>query len=192
LRTAAYIKAIEVKNNIGCANLDNITSISAGYGDIAFKDITARFAYINRECCGFRLLDNSLGERCAGATLSPEQARIFLDTVAGERLEALYTAALAVGLRMGEALGLRWDDIDLERRLLTVNRILERIGRGTKSTLQLVEPKTASSRRTVNLCRPLQPRHCGHIASASLRSGLRRGQDGAWGPCIPVQRRHAA
>ena len=30
----------------------------------------------------------------------------------GERLQALYTVALSLGLRMGEALGLRWPDID--------------------------------------------------------------------------------
>jgi integrase len=52
---------------------------------------------------------------------------------------------------MGEALGLHWEDINLERRTLTVNRILERIGRGSGSTLQFVEPKTSRSRRTVTL-----------------------------------------
>jgi integrase len=82
--------------------------------------------------------------------LSPEQARAFLDAAKGEQLGALYTVALSLGLRMGEALGLRWQDIDFERRVLTVNRILERIGRGQGSTLQLVEPKTSRSRRTVN------------------------------------------
>ena len=98
-----------------------------------------------------KLVDSPRVERFEGATLSPEQARGFLVAAAGERLEALYVAALAVGLRMGETLGLRWTDIDLDRRILTVNRILERIGRGTRSTLQFVEPKTSRSRRTVNL-----------------------------------------
>jgi integrase len=98
-----------------------------------------------------KLVDSPRVERFEGATLSPEQARVFLDAAAGERLEALYTAALAVGLRMGEALGLRWADLDLDRRVLSVNRILERIGRGNGSTLQFVEPKTSRSRRTVNL-----------------------------------------
>ena len=60
----------------------------------------------------------------------------FPDAAKGERLEALYTVALSLGLRMGEALGLRWQYIDFERRVLTVNRILERIGRGEGSTLQ--------------------------------------------------------
>src|SRR5262249_9343453 len=83
--------------------------------------------------------------------LSPKEAREFLDAAQSERFEALYTVALSLGLRMGEALGLRWQDVDFERRTLTVKRILERIGRGEGSTLQLVEPKTTRSRRTVNL-----------------------------------------
>ena len=98
-----------------------------------------------------KLVDGPRVERFEGKMLSPEQARAFLDAAKGERLEALYTVALSLGLRMGEALGLRWQDIDFERRMLTVNRILERIGRGQGSTLQLVEPKTSRSRRTVNL-----------------------------------------
>ena len=90
-------------------------------------------------------------ERFEGKTLTLEQARQFLDAAKAERLSALYVAALSLGLRMGEALGLRWQDIDFERRTLTVNRILERIGRGEGSKLQLVEPRTSRSRRTVNL-----------------------------------------
>jgi hypothetical protein len=35
--------------------------------------------------------------------LSPEQARAFLDAAKGERLEALYTVALSLGVQMGEA-----------------------------------------------------------------------------------------
>jgi integrase len=118
---------------------------------------------ILRKALGQALKDGLLGRNVAklvdgprvshfeSQTLSPEQARAFLDAAKGERFEALYAAALAVGLRMGEALGLRWQDVDLDRRTLTVNRILERIGRGQGSTLQLVEPKTSRSRRTVNL-----------------------------------------
>jgi integrase len=34
--------------------------------------------------------------------------------IAGDRLEALYLAALGTGLRQGELLALRWQDIDLE------------------------------------------------------------------------------
>ena len=65
------------------------------------------------------------------------------------RLEAFWVLALATGLRRGELLGLRWDDIDLDARLLHVRRALQRTGGG----LRFVEPKTASSVRAVILPR---------------------------------------
>lgn len=46
--------------------------------------------------------------------LSSDEARQFLAAIRGDRLEALYTVALALGLRQGEALGLRWQDLDLD------------------------------------------------------------------------------
>jgi integrase len=47
------------------------------------------------------------------ATLSPEQARRFLDAVKGDRLEALYVLALTAGMREGELFGLRWAEVNL-------------------------------------------------------------------------------
>jgi integrase len=79
--------------------------------------------------------------------MTPEQARVFLDAARGHRHEALYTVALAVGLRQGEALGLRWEDIDLDAGTLAVRHALQRVG----GKLQLVEPKTRLSRRTIAL-----------------------------------------
>lgn len=52
--------------------------------------------------------------------LTPEQARKLIQTVQGDRLEALYTVALALGLRRGEALGMRWQDVDLDKGILSV------------------------------------------------------------------------
>src|SRR5205814_7204003 len=45
---------------------------------------------------------------------SAEQARAFLAHVKGDRLSALYLLALTTGMRRGELLGLRWEDVDLE------------------------------------------------------------------------------
>jgi integrase len=56
--------------------------------------------------------------------------------------------ALAAGLRQGEALGLHWQDVDLDAGTLRVRVALQRLeGRG----LQTVEPKTARSRRSIAL-----------------------------------------
>jgi integrase len=42
--------------------------------------------------------------------LEDQQARTFLEAINGNRLETLFTVALSLGLRRGEALGLRWQD----------------------------------------------------------------------------------
>jgi integrase len=80
--------------------------------------------------------------------LDSEQARKFLDAASGEKVEALLVLSLTAGLRMGEALGLRWPDIDLDAKTLRVNRQLQRIRNG--GGLVFSEPKNAS-RRTVDL-----------------------------------------
>ena len=82
-----------------------------------------------------------------------EAERLF-EVISGERLEALYVLALTTGLRRGELLALRWDDIDFGSRQLRVCRAMQRVG----GKLQVVEPKTGSSRRTVVLPR-LAVRH---------------------------------
>ena len=56
--------------------------------------------------------------------LSPEQARALLEAAREDRMEALYVLAVHCGLRQGELLGLRWDDVDLEGGTLMVRRTL--------------------------------------------------------------------
>ena len=49
-----------------------------------------------------------------GRMLTPQEARRLLQVVADDRLEAFYLVLLTAGLRRGEALGLRWVDLDLD------------------------------------------------------------------------------
>jgi integrase len=80
--------------------------------------------------------------------LDSEQARKFLDAASGEKFEALYVLSLTTGLRMGEALGLKWTDIDLDAETLRVNRQLQRMRKdgGKAGNLVFSEPKNASRR----------------------------------------------
>ncbi len=80
--------------------------------------------------------------------LDASQAAAFLEAARGDRFEALYVLCLMCGLRQGEALALRWQDIDLEGATLRVNRQLQRVRGG--GGLRFSEPKNAS-RRTVGL-----------------------------------------
>jgi integrase len=81
------------------------------------------------------------------SVFTPVEAAAFLDAVRGDRLEALYGVVLALGLRQGEALGLRWEDVDLDGRRLVVANALQRVD----GKLALVPPKTRRSRRTIEL-----------------------------------------
>lgn len=92
-----------------------------------------------------RLVDRPRVQRKPISPLTPDEARTFLGGVRGHRLEALFSVALALGLRQGEALGLRWDDIDFNAGTLRVSHQLQRID----GRLTLVPPKTDKSRRTL-------------------------------------------
>jgi integrase len=86
--------------------------------------------------------------------LSIVEVKNLLRVIKGERLEALYVLALTTGLRSGELVALRWDDVDLRSRQLHVRRTIRRIDR----KLQVVELKTRPALRTVMLPR-LAVRH---------------------------------
>ena len=77
-----------------------------------------------------------------------EQAGRFLKAVMSHRHEALFTAALGIGLRSGECSALRWSDVDLEKGTVTVAHTLQR---EKKNGLVLMPPKSAKSRRTIEL-----------------------------------------
>jgi integrase len=54
-------------------------------------------------------------DRVEPAIWTLEQARRFLGAVRGDELEGLWRLALVTGMRRGELLGLRWDDVDTDR-----------------------------------------------------------------------------
>jgi integrase len=79
--------------------------------------------------------------------LTPAQVKVILETARGRPIFPIATMALASGMRRGELLALRWQDIDLDRAKVTVARSLEQ----TKAGLRFKEPKTVHGRRTISL-----------------------------------------
>jgi integrase len=79
--------------------------------------------------------------------LTPEQVKALLEAARGDRLEALYLLAISTGLRQGELLALKWEDVELEDAVLRVRRTLTR----TRGRVALGPPKTNNSRRSVGL-----------------------------------------
>jgi hypothetical protein len=89
------------------------------------------------------------GVRPSVAVWTPAQLTEFLDYVKDDRLYALWWLIALRGLRRGEAAGLRWHDVDLDRRQLTITNQRTTVG------YHIVEgpPKSAASRRIVALDR---------------------------------------
>ena len=57
--------------------------------------------------------------------LTGDEVATFLDSIEGGRLRAMYFAAIGLGLRQGELLGLPWSDVDLAVGTATVRRTLQ-------------------------------------------------------------------
>ena len=60
--------------------------------------------------------------------------------------------ALLMGLRIGEVCGLKWSDIDFEKRILTVRRTVQRIqitGTSKKTKISIGTPKSSTSKREI-------------------------------------------
>lgn len=88
-------------------------------------------------------------ERQEARYLDAHEVRLLVEGCAQHRLRALFLLMLGSGLRRGEALATRWDDLDLDlgHGQLRVRGTLGRVG----GQLKITEPKTEKSRRTVPL-----------------------------------------
>lgn len=72
----------------------------------------------------------------------------FLDTVSNHRLFPVYVMAVTTGLREGELIGLRWQDVNLGKGTMRVRQSLQ-----TRKGIHVGAPKTDSSRRPIALPR---------------------------------------
>ncbi|WP_328898573.1 site-specific integrase [Streptomyces sp. NBC_00441] len=83
--------------------------------------------------------------------LTAEEARAFLAATSSHRLNALFELALRTGLRKGELLGLRWEDLNLVGGTASIRRTLQRTN---SSGLAALPTKTQSSERRIALPTP--------------------------------------
>src|ERR1051326_1122064 len=93
------------------------------------------------------LVDAPKTSRKAVRVMSPEEVTQFLEAAKGQRFEPLLLVAISTGLRQGELLGLRWEDVDLSASLIRVRHSIQRLG----GKLTLTDLKTDRSRRTLRL-----------------------------------------
>jgi integrase len=104
-----------------------------------------------------------------------DEARKFLEVAEQDPWNPLWLVALTTGLRRGELLGIRWQDVDLAKGTLHVRQSLNAVG-----GLRYFEaPKTAAGRRVVALSG-------GSVAALKahrVRQNERRLQSSSWQDC---------
>lgn len=113
-------------------------------------------------------------------TLSLPQLRTLFEASRNDRFHALWVLLGTTGMRLGEALGLQWDDVSIGTGTLRVQRALQRQRNGLG--LKLVEPKSAASRRPIHVGtltrdallwrRQQQERECEEAGEAWQDTGL--------------------
>jgi integrase len=79
--------------------------------------------------------------------LTPAEARRLLEIAKTHRQGTLVSVGMALGLRLGEALGLQWADIDWKAGSLAVKRAVERSGGDVTTRRRLIIAKQALRRR---------------------------------------------
>jgi integrase len=80
-------------------------------------------------------------------TWAAEELARFLGSIEGERLAAAFVLLATTGMRRGEALGLRWTDVDLKAGRLSIVQTVTTVN----DKIVITPPKTAKSRRSVSL-----------------------------------------
>jgi len=97
---------------------------------------------------------------------SPEECGKFLDSIKDHRFYPIFEIYFTFGMRRGEALGLRWCDVDFEEKVIHVRQQVVQMGKH----IFIAEPKTENSKRKL----PLLP----HIGELLLKQ--RRKEPKAW------------
>lgn len=127
------------------------------HGKYSYSGMKLRYSFIAtvlKEChrlkeiqenpCNFIKLPVNKNKVTTGSSYTKEEVKEILYKVDNE-LELPITMALLTGMRRGEIIGLRWCDVDLLNKTISVNQTAIYVN----STLLYKKPKTQSSIRTI-------------------------------------------
>lgn len=106
--------------------------------------------------------------------LTPAQVRLLLEAAGSSRYRPLFELLVHTAMRRGEALALRWEDIDEDQRVIRIRGTLARVG----GKLTVIPPKTRSGRREI----PLSSATTKVLKEIKLRTARERLKAGSqWG-----------
>lgn len=108
-------------------------------------DKALELGYVSRNVCDLISLPKRRQKEIR--ILSKEEMEHFLFCAKKHRLYPAFLLLATTGMRRGEVLGLRWQDVDLDKRTIVINQVLVSLIRG----ITFQEPKTKTSQRTIPL-----------------------------------------
>lgn len=85
--------------------------------------------------------------------LTKQETNIFLDEASRVFYYNLFVLALETGMRVGELTGLKWEDIDYNRKVIYVRHTLCYFSKDGKYTFEMHDTKTQNGKRTIPLTR---------------------------------------
>lgn len=149
----AHMRLTEVRKHHVVAFVDAL--VAAGRGPTTIRRVVAVVQSAMRDAAAEqRIHDNPARglrlpavQRHEFQPWEPEQIGHFLDVAAEHRLGDMFTVATFTGMRRGELVGLLWDDVDLERREISVRRARVQAGHDVVET----SPKSRAGRRIIEL-----------------------------------------
>ena len=102
--------------------------------------------------------------------LSAAEVERLLKAAEGDRLYALYVTAVYTGMRQGELLGLRWQDVDLDEKTAWVRQTLQKHGlnpvfgtpKNNKPRLVPLADKVIEALKTHRVEQEIERAHWGH------------------------------
>jgi len=196
LRSYRYLAANHIRPVIGNRKMSSIHAwdIQQVYAEVEKKDLSActvRHVYnvltgAFSQAVKWRMLKSNpvkLAElpketRKEMRPLWPEEAARFLKAAESNGFYALFALALTSGMRPSEYLGLKWEDVDIERGVVTVKRTMQsKIGGGW----EFGDTKTPKSKRSIPLpqstIKALSDHRRKQLEERMRRGGLYRNHD---------------
>ena len=140
--------------NLQINTLENINTVLRPSFQLAVRDDIIRKNPVDGAYCEVKKRNG--GSRKKKRALTVEQQRAFINYVAENpffyKWYPFFTFLLGTGCRIGEAIGVRWDDVDLEKRLIDINHSLTYYSRSDdsfKCEFRVSEPKTEAGVRII-------------------------------------------
>ncbi len=146
--------------NLQINTLENINTVLRPTFQLAVRDDIIRKNPIDGAYAEVKKRNG--GSRKSRRALTVEQQRAFMEYVAHSpffyRWYPFFVFLLGTGCRIGEAIGIRWDDVDMEKKIISINHSLTYYSRSDdsfKCEFRVSEPKTEAGHREIPMMKPV-------------------------------------